>query len=77
MIELIDQSEPDKLKFRCDLCGRVFVQPNHSRLDLHNARAGDEAAKLGIPPCIPPAVKAEPAAPKAEPKPRKRAKAAT
>jgi hypothetical protein len=35
MIELIDQSNPDKLVFHCDRCGRNIEQPNWTALDLH------------------------------------------
>ncbi len=53
MIELIDQSNPEKLVFRCSLCNRTFTQRDHAQLDLHRPEVGAAAAKLGIPPCQP------------------------
>ena len=50
---LIDQSDPEKLKYRCDVCTREFVVPTRSHLDMHTPYAGIEAQKKGIPPCLP------------------------
>ena len=52
-LSLIDQSEPEKLKYRCDVCTREFVVPTRAHLDMHTPYAGIEAQKKGIPPCIP------------------------
>ena len=54
MIELIDQSDPTKLKFRCSNCLREFTQPNYGMLDLHTPNLTDpKILRLGIPPCQP------------------------
>ena len=64
-LSLIDQSDPEKLKYRCDVCTREFVVPTRAHLDMHTPYAGIEAQKKGIPPCIVLAVVAAPATAKA------------
>jgi hypothetical protein len=65
MIELIDQSDPNSMKFRCTSCQRVFVQRSFGQLELHTPVWTSDARKAGIPPCQPivSAVSAEPEAP--------------
>lgn len=56
MIQLIDQSDPANLKFRCTLCRKEFTQPNFSLLDLHSTRRSADADKAKIPLCEPVAI---------------------
>lgn len=62
MITLVDQSESEKLKFHCDVCNQIFVQPSRYFLDLHTPYPNPEAQKRGVPICQ--AVAVAPAAPK-------------
>ncbi len=78
MIELIDQSNPDKLIFHCDRCGRTFAQATRAGLDLHmpgpwTPQTLSQMQKAQIPPCEPlagarPVVAAAPEAEAQKPK---------
>jgi hypothetical protein len=75
MIELIDQSDPEKLRFRCTVCEKEWIAPNRAFMDFHKHASEIPKPKAGAVEVTPSTV--APPGPMRKPKPVKAVEVAT